>query len=567
MDDNGIIGSGASESPQTEGEATGGIGRGRFLAAAGGAVIGLTALGGLTGTAEAAVAGPYFKPDTYFGTEKGETEADRSAAIQKADEEAAKVSGYVYFSPATYKFKKTLRISVPWVGVPRLTVLSAQTGFSYAEVSAGISQFVAVNAHFSRTFGSTADNIQIESIDWLVNTDAASASKGSIGFANVSGGVIRDCGFSTSGSSTMGCLLDLYACVQRVEVDRVSVTNLTKGTAGVGLSVRNVKAKESSGNTERIVVRNSYFGTTTGDEAISVYGVIGMTANVRVIDCTVEALSSSQAHVHIASTFPLASEKEGAAAGVEDVEWRGCRFIDTTGNIKPQGNLLSFGREGDGSNVCKNIRAVDCGFVVQTAAEGVVGLRNTADQPEGVGSANYLQNPRVDATGSSVEIEMGIVGFPSVRNPVILGKVAYGLRNCDRVLGGYVEAAKRAFSGCGEVSGVTAILTSGTAIAAQYDGTAAITASMRGCLIRGGQLLVVTASTVSEESRIDISGNRMIPSATSGEVVTNGARVHLRVVGNTISTGAALKFPEPGYNATTHTQSILNDWNGTPEGV
>lgn len=564
MDENGIIGSSSSESQQFEVESRG-IGRGRFLAAAGGAAVSLAALGGWADTASAAIAGPYFKPDEFF--EVGE--AERSAAILKADKKAAENGGYVLFGPGTYPFKKTLRFSAPWVGVPRRTVLEAQTGFGYEEVSAGINQFVAVNAHFSRAFGETADNVLLEGIDWLVKTDAGSAGKGSIGLGNVAGGVIRDCGFSTSGTSTMGALLDLYSCVHGVEVDRVRITNLTGGTAGVGLNVRNLVAKGGgeAGYTERIVVRDSYVGTSTADEAVAIYGVLGLTTNVRVIDTTVVALSPGQQHQHIASTFPLAKEGEGAEAGVEDVEWRGCRFIDTTGNLKASGNLLAFGREGDEKNICQSIRAVDCSFSVSTASEGVVGLRNTANLFKGASSGNYLENPRVSAIGSTGEVQMGIVGFPRVQNPVVLGNVAYGLRNCERVLGGIVEANKRAFYGCGEVSNVTAKLSSTTATACYHDSASAITASMRGCLIEGGQRLVQTAATLPpEESRIDISGNRMIPSATSGEVVTNSSHVHLRVVGNTVS-AVGMTIPEPGYNKTTHTQSIINDWGETPEGV
>jgi hypothetical protein len=569
MDEKGINGASTGEVQATDAAAPRGFGRGRFLVAAGGAAVGLTALGGLSGTdtAEAAIAGPYYMPDAFFGEKESET--DRSAAIKKADEKAAEAGGYVLFGPRTYKFKSTLRFSAPWVGVPRRTVLEAQAGFTYLPV-AELEQFVAVNAHFSRTFGSTADNVLMEGVDWLINTDSGSEKKGSIGLGNVAGGVIRDCQFSTVGTSTMGALLDLYSCVQGVEIDRVRITNLTKGTAGVGLNVRNLVSGAGAA-TERIVIRDSYVGTSTADEAIAIYGVLGLTTNVRVIDTTVIALPSSQGHIHIASTFPFSEEGKLTGAGVEDVEWRGCRFIDTSGNIKKAGNLLAFGQEGDEPRVCQNIRAVDCSFVLGLSAStsSVVGVRNIAQNAANAG--NYLKNPRISIIGT-IEIETGILGFPLVESPVVIGAVKYGVRKCGRVLGGSVEAKEIAFYGCGEVSGVTAKLTMPTAIACYFDGTSAVTASMRGCLIEGGQRLVQTfnkAGEVStlEESRIDVTNNRMIPGATSGEVVTNGVKAHLRVVGNTISTSAALTFPEPGYNSVKHTQSILNDWNGTPEGV
>jgi hypothetical protein len=563
-----VLGGDHSEEPQGPDAVARGFSRGRLLTAAGGAAIGLTAaaLAGPIDPALAAVSGPFFRPDEFFVA--GETE--RSAAIAEADKKAAAAGGYVLFGAGVYPFRRTLRISAPWVGIPGRTVLEALGEFKYEKLEGGIEQFVATNAHFSRTFNSTADRILLDGLGWVINTDSGSAGKGSIGLGNVAGGVIRDCSFSTSGRSTMGALLDLFCCVQGVEVDRVNIMNSTGGTAGVGLNVRNfcsVAAVESS-NTERIVIRDSVVGTSTADEAIAVYGVIGLTRNVRIIDTTVEALpqpESSQQHIHIASTFPLANPMNGTKAGVEDVEWRGCRFVDVTGFLKENGNLLSFGREGDEKNVCQNIRAVDCGFTVHATAAKVAGLRNTPNTFNGKSSGNYLQNPRVDATGSTGEIEMGIVGFPSVRNPTILGNVSYGLRTCDRVLGGTVEAVKRAFSACGEVSGVTAFLTEATAIAAQYDASTAPTASMRGCLIEGGQFLVL-AGSMSSDTRIDISDNRMVPGATAGNVVVNESDVHLRVVGNTIST-AGLTPPPAGYDPTTRTQSILNDWNGTPEGV
>jgi hypothetical protein len=568
MDEKGITEASTGElQQQAEVAGARGFGRGRFLVAAGGAAVGLTALGGLSGTdtAEAAVAGPYYMPDAFFGEKESET--DRSAAIKKADEKAAEAGGYVLFGPRTYKFKSTLRFSAPWVGVPRRTVLEAQAGFTYVPV-AELEQFVAVNAHFSRTFGSTADNVLMEGVDWLINTDSGSEKKGSIGLGNVAGGVIRDCQFSTVGTSTMGALLDLYSCVQGVEIDRVRITNLTKGTAGVGLNVRNLVSGAGAA-TERIVIRDSYVGTSTADEAIAIYGVLGLTTNVRVIDTTVTALSPGHGHIHIASTFPLSNKGANANAAVEDVEWRGCRFIDTSGNVETEGNLLAFGQKGDEGNICQNIRAVDCSFVLSATVSAVVGVRNIPQTAANAG--NYLKNPRISLAGTT-EIETGILGFSLVESPVVIGNVKYGVRKCGRVLGGSVEAKEIAFYGCGEVSGVTAKLTMPTAIACYFDGTSAVTASMRGCLIEGGQRLVQTfnkAGEVStlEESRIDVTNNRMIPGATSGEVVTNGVKAHLRVIGNTISTSAALTFPEPGYNSTKHTQSILNDWNGTPEGV
>jgi hypothetical protein len=570
MDEKSIDGASTGElQEQAEVAGARGFGRGRFLVAAGGAAVGLTALSGLSGTdtAEAAVAGQYFKPDDFFGKEEPET--DRSAAIKKADEKAAEVGGYVLFGPRTYKFKNTLRFSAPWVGVPRRTILEAQSGFKYAKV-AELEQFVALNANFSRTFGTTADNVLLEGIDWLINTDSGSAGKGSIGLGNVAGGVIRDCQFSTAGTSTMGAMLDLYSCVQGVEIDRVRIVNLTEGIAGVGLNVRNL-ASEKSGiipNTERIVIRDSYVGTSTADEAIAIYGVLGLTTNVRVFDTTVVALPSKEEHVHIASTFPLSNKGANTKAGVEDVEWRGCRFIDESGKIKSGGNLLAFGQEFDESNLCQNIRAVNCTFVLQNAGATVVGVRNIVNKFEGVGSGNFLESPRVDASKMASEIDAGIVGFPEVQNPVILGKVSEGIRNCGRVIGGVVEASTRAFHGCGEVSSVTVKLTGATGVACYHDNAKTTTASMRGCLIEGGQSLFQTGKTAPPEAcQIDVTDNRMIVAATSGAVVGNTSKVLLRLVGNTVTGAAGLTFPAAGFSSVTRIQSIINDWNGTFEGA
>jgi hypothetical protein len=558
-----------SGEPQEGDAITGGFGRGRFLAAAGGAAIGLTAaFGGWADTASAAVAGPYFKPDEFFK----EGELERSAAIIKADEKAAEAGGYVLFGPGTYPFKKTLRFSAPWVGVPRRTVLEAQAGFVYEKVEGSIEQFVAMNAHFARSFSGTADSVLLEGIDWLINTDSGSAGKGSIGLANVSGGAVRDCGFSTStGTPAMGALLDLYACVHGLEVDRVRITNLTKGSAGVGLNVRNlakVEPPSEANNTERIVVRDSYVGTSTADEAIAIYGVLGLTTNVRVIDTTVVALSSTQQHARIASTFPFSNGGANTHAGVEDVEWRGCRFIDTSGSLKESGNLLAFGQTGDEKNICQNIRAVDCGFVIRTASAQVVAIRNVVNGFEGASSGNYLANPRLNAVGSTAEVEVGIFGFTQVQNPVLLGNLTIGLRSCERVLGGAVEAMGKSFYGCGEVASVAVKLLTASATACYHDSKSVINASMRGCLVEGGQRLVQTAEKLPpEESRIDIAENQMITSATSGEVASNSSHVRLRLRGNTLSGSVALKFPEFGFDKTTHTQSIINDWYGTLEGV
>jgi hypothetical protein len=496
---------------------------------------------------------------------KGDGVTDDTAAIQAADAKALELmtgsalglKATVVFPGRTFLYSKTLRFSVPWAGVPRKTILKKATAFTY---EGPVKQFSATNANFATAWNAaTADTVSMNGIDWHLEATADSGS-GSVGLANVAGGDITNCQLEALGTHRMGAPLDIYACVHNLTLNRVWGQSKTAATEGGGAWIRNLSSEPTvaGNNTENIDVVDSYFSTTTGDEALAVFGVFGLTRRVKIENTSLEALPSARGHAHIASTFPLSSAGANTHAGVEDVEWNNCRFTDTNGTLNASGNLLVFGQTGDEANICQNVRHVDCTFVVQATNASVTVVRNVTNLFEGGASGNAAINATINAVGSGTEIEVGIRSFPQVEKPTIVGNVKQALRSCNKVIGGTVEANQRATYDCVSVIGTKIILPKTTGQATYYESASTASAELLGCNIEGGECLVNVHATVPATAHIDIAQNTMVTAAESGSVVasegTAGCRVRLR--GNTLSGPVALA------RAGTIIESTGNDWYG-----
>ncbi len=492
--------------------------------------------------------------------------ADDTAAIQAADTAAYELGpgAVVSFPEGTYLFSQTLLISAPWVGKPRKSILKAAEAFTY-EQAEGPKQFSAINRHFKESFNAaTADQVFLYGLDWEVLTSTASAGKGSIGFANVAGGEVKNCRFTSVGASKMGALVDLYACVKSFRVDRVYAANATQGAEGGAMWVRNITSAptEAVNVTEDILITQSTFVTTTNDEGLAVYGVNGMTRKVRVQHCTIEGAASTQEHSHIASTFPFSKTGEKPHAAVEDVIWDSCRFIDVTGSIKEGGSVLVFGQTGDekeAGNICQNIKAVNCTFIVRATKTKVKVARNVADRYEGGTSGNAVIDCTVNAVGSTEAVDDAFNGFPEVINPTAYGNITNALRNCSSATGGTVEANSHLFHDCAAVTGVRGILSKTTGTAMYCESATAPEASMRGCAVTGGTSLLGVNGAVTSASHIDITDNRMATTGESGNVVTAGTAARVRLCGNTLTGPTALS------RTGTIAESTGNDWYGVLE--
>lgn len=352
--------------------------------------------------------------------------SDSTAAIKAAQEAAKKLPGnYGIFVPeGTFLYSSALKHEVPWKGVPRKSVLKQTgTGFVYAFGAAAIQ-----NLGYQHTFNSsTAGNVYIEGIDFIFkNTESAEHT--GIGLANVNGGRITDCYISTEGTGKLAPL-DLFACTRNLVISQVHEKNTTEAANG-GCWIRNLcepgsEAEARENATENIVINDSSFGTSTGDEALSVFSSGGMVRHVYINRTSIEALTSSVSHNHIASIFLLTKSGEKPYAAVEDVEWNSCIFTDTTGNLSSGHQVLVFGQESDAGLVhtyLQNLRHVNCTFIVRTSGTATAST-NIPNNYEGNSSGNAAINATVNAVGSAASV-VGIKGFPKVISPTIIGNVS-----------------------------------------------------------------------------------------------------------------------------------------------
>lgn len=354
----------------------------------------------------------------------GDGVADDAAAIQAADAYAGSVGKSIALEGVTYLIKSPLTISAPWVGVPGKTTIRVAPDMVYNSGAADPIRYSALtNKGCSTAYNeSTADALYMSGIKFI----DASGSSGLVtaAFANVKHGLITDCEFTTEKTGAV-TLLDLHACVKNVTVQRVRISNLTQNSVGGGcMWVRNITANGAlaANDTENIRVIDSYFEQTSLDEAFAVYGVNGMTKNVRVSRCTFNGTTiSAQRHGNLVTAFPLGST---ASAGVQDVVFSECRF-ESNNFIN---HVLRIGQTADASRVCKDIVVRDSYFKASlpTAATSAV-ARNI---PCVGGNIKFLNNT-VEADGSTQQITYGVQRFDVVdENCVVSGNVANAYAEC-----------------------------------------------------------------------------------------------------------------------------------------
>jgi hypothetical protein len=346
----------------------------------------------------------------------GDGVTDDSAAIQAADNGALSSGAALYFEGDTYLIKTPLTISVPWIGVAGKTTIKISSDFAYPTTSFDPRRYSAItNLNCNSVFNSsTADNVYISGFQFL---DGGGVNgKDTIGLANVKGGRISDCIFTTE-TNEVRTLVDFFACVKNFSVENTKIYNLTQNSVGGGgMWIRNITGNGaiSTNVTENINVVDCYFEHTTVDEAFAIYGVLGLTKNVRVSRCTFNgAVSSSTRHGNLVTAFPLGSSTNAA---VQDVVFSECRF-ESNNFIN---HVLRIGESTDATRICKDIRVESCYFKASMAiAGGIAVARNIPCVGGNVTFANNI----VDAEGATVQIPSGVLGFNIASNSTVLGNL------------------------------------------------------------------------------------------------------------------------------------------------
>jgi hypothetical protein len=356
----------------------------------------------------------------------GDGITDDSAAIQAADTYALANNKAVSFDGITYLIKSPLTISSPWIGVAGKTTIKVSSDFVYPSGAFDPRRYSAItNLNCANQFNeSTADNVYISGIEFLDNGETGGAD--TIGLANVKGGNISDCVF-VADTSVGRTPLDLFACVKNLTVERTKIYNLTENAVGGGgLWVRNITGNGALAlnTTENICIVDCYFEHTAIDEALAIYGVNGLTKNVRVSRCTFNGtVASAQKHGNLVTAFPLGSTSDAA---VQDIVFSECRF-ESNNFIN---HVLRIGQTPDAARTCKDIRIENCYFKADLPAAGTSAVvRNIPC----VGGNITFTNNIVDAEGSTNQILYGVQEFNTVTNSTVLGNLTNAFGLCDAV--------------------------------------------------------------------------------------------------------------------------------------
>jgi len=395
--------------------------------------------------------------DDYIPVGTNTEITDCSAFIQAADTYAGANGKSLYFNGVTYLIRSAITISAPWIGVEGRTAIKIPSDFVYPTTSFDPRRYSAItNLNCSSVFNSsTADNVYISGIKFL---DGGGVNgKDTIGLANVKGGNISDCIFTTE-TNEIRTPVDLFACVKNFSIERTKIYNLTQNAVGGGgMWIRNITGNGaiSTNSTENINVVDCYFEHTSLDEALAVYGVLGLTKNVRVTRCTFNGtVLSSSRHGTLVSAFPLGAN---IYAAVQDIVFSECRF-ESNNFIN---TIFRAGQTADASRVCKDIRVENCYF---SASLPVPGLASIARSIRNVGGNIIFSNNIIDATNTPNNIEFAVNGFDSAFNTTVYGKVNNAFYICRFVDACVVKDTSGAGSfNCQRVSNST-ITTSGNGI-------------------------------------------------------------------------------------------------------
>lgn len=356
----------------------------------------------------------------------GDGVTDDAAAIQAADTYAAANGTSVFFDGADYLIKSPLTISAPWIGIPGASWIVMDATFSFPAPTFDPRNYSAItNLHCAAAYNSaTADYVYIENMSFRNNSTSVLDI---VAVANVRGGAFVNCQFQADANGV--CTpVDLFACVKNFTVNQCTIRNYTEFNGGGGMWVRNITGDGADFDniTENIAVTNCYIEQTGLDEALAVYGVLGLVRNVKVSLCTFDGtVASAQKHGNLVTVFPLGN---GANAAVENVTFSACTFKSN--------NFVSavarVGQTGDELFVCKNVRFENCYFEADLPAAGTAHVvRNIAN----TGGNITIANCTVNAENSTNVIESGVLGMDNASNVTVTGNLTNAFNNCDVVDG------------------------------------------------------------------------------------------------------------------------------------
>lgn len=352
----------------------------------------------------------------WFGTDAN--------AIQKANDLAFTSKATVIFDDIDYIIDKQITISTIWRGTPRKTRIIISDYFFFQKSFDPISYSAITNTHLAKIYNSsTADSIEIHGIDFL-HRAKSNSDKETLALANIKSGGLYNCQFSTD-TSTIVNPIDLFACVKNFSIENVRAVNSTQAKAGGAIWIRNITddGSDLQNTTENIVIHNSYFATSTVDEAIAVYGVCGIVKNIKILNTQIVAEKSPIRHGTLASTFPLGKTPY---AGVDNVLWDSCKF--KTNNF--QNHVIRIGSSSDSTHRCNNVKIKNCTFLIDNTSSSISYVaRNTPC----LGNTIAFEGNHIYADTSHQAITNGVSGFNLATKNTLSGNIKQAFEYCETV--------------------------------------------------------------------------------------------------------------------------------------
>lgn len=393
-------------------------------------------------------------------------------------------------------------------------------------------------------------------------------------------------------------LIDVYASCKNVTIRNNYLANETfaRGAAnpwapggGGVIWVRNLVGSAATGAvesnaTENVRIYNNTIISNTSDEALSVYGVVGLTRKVKVFNNTFSSPAAVPEniayHSALISVFPLKHAMLGANAAVEDVDIHDNTIVDKAWFY----SVIRFGNTTDTNAICRRVRSYNNNIIAYRSDDAVTGPLAVWEANGSTGnspatSSQVLRGIRVtNAAGSGmkslgyssendtivcdgVTSYYGIVGMDKVTSPTLLGSIRHGIAYSYEVNGGDIQAIQSGVYNCNNVVGGNYAI-SGTTVDSAImliDGSASkyqlsnASGSTSGTLVR-------IQSFASNAPTVTIFQNNFTMNTSTAYILSNQlstARVFARM-NTTVGTVA-------GISQGTNIVTSLNVWDNTVE--
>lgn len=264
---------------------------------------------------------------------------------------------WVLVPPGVYHIKSPIYLDdSPLRGVEGQTTIVMDEDFIFDNVSSPRNGACFYNTKFSSVFNDASANmINIDGINFQMNVESNTNIVGNILLlANVKEGRISNCNFNAKKNVTnmANTLIDNYACVKNLTYENCVCSNYNEKNIGGVMWVRNLTFDASSDNnvTEGIRLYGVTMNHASTDEALAVFGSIGVVRDVIVDKCHFNGLPTSVLHSVLVSVYPQ-QPSGGTTAAVYNIKILNSTFTDEY----YLNYILRVGRDSDTLSKCDNI--------------------------------------------------------------------------------------------------------------------------------------------------------------------------------------------------------------------